>query len=230
MHKETNKLNIETLKKKFDDLLPPFCRLPLLFTVILNFSVYFGSRLIAGNWTHHNIETELDRQIPMVYWMVVIYFCCYIFWIVNYIYNARMDKTHCYRFLAADWIAKVVCFIFYVGYPTTNTRPEIVGNDIFAGLMRLLYKIDSADNLFPSIHCLVSWLCYIGIRGNKKVPLWFRVVSCICALAVCVSTVTTKQHVLYDVFAGIGLVELTYFITGKIVKSKANEKETKEAN
>lgn len=79
-----------------------------------------------------------------------------------------MDKRHCYRFLMADWLAKAVCFICYVVYPTTNTRPEIVGSDIWAQLMRFLYSMDAADNLFPSIHCLVSWLCYIGIRGNKS--------------------------------------------------------------
>lgn len=99
---------------------------------------------------------------------VVIYFGCYIFWIIGYLYNAAMDKRHCYRFLMADWLAKAVCFICYVVYPTTNTRPEIVGSDIWAQLMRFLYSMDAADNLFPSIHCLVSWLCYIGIRGNKK--------------------------------------------------------------
>lgn len=129
-----------------------------------------------------------------------------------------MDKRHCYRFLMADWLAKAVCFICYVVYPTTNTRPEIVGSDIWAQLMRFLYSMDAADNLFPSIHCLVSWLCYIGIRGNKKVPQWIRTTFCICAIAVFISTLTTKQHVIYDVVAGVALVEVTYRVSKLIVK------------
>lgn len=36
--------------------------------------------------------------------------------------------------------------------------------------MRLLYWIDAADNLFPSIHCLVSWLCWIGVRRRRDIP------------------------------------------------------------
>lgn len=152
----------------FNRILPKYSRIPLLFTVVLNFSVYWGARAIAGGFIHHNIETSLDDMIPVVYPTVVIYFGCYIFWIIGYLYNAAMDKRHCYRFLMADWLAKAVCFICYVVYPTTNTRPEIVGSDIWAQLMRFLYSMDAADNLFPSIHCLVSWLCYIGIRGNKK--------------------------------------------------------------
>ena len=102
------------IKEKLDWLLPKFCRIPLLFTVILNFSVYWGSRAIAGNWYHHNIETPVDAMIPTVYWTVIIYFGCYIFWIINYIYNARMSKEHCYIFLGTDWIGKVICFILYV--------------------------------------------------------------------------------------------------------------------
>ena len=85
-------------------------------------------------------------------------------------------------------------------------------------LMRFLYSMDAADNLFPSIHCLVSWLCYIGIRGNKKVPQWIRTTFCICAIAVFISTLTTKQHVIYDVVAGVALVEVTYRVSKLIVK------------
>ena len=132
----------------FNRILPKYSRIPLLFTVVLNFSVYWGARAIAGGFIHHNIETSLDDMIPVVYPTVVIYFGCYIFWIVGYLYNAAMDKRHCYRFLMADWLAKAVCFICYVVYPTTNTRPEIVGSDIWAQLMRFLYSMDAADNLF----------------------------------------------------------------------------------
>ena len=151
----------------FNRILPKYSRIPLLFTVVLNFSVYWGARAIAGGFTHHNIETALDGMIPVVYPTVVIYFGCYIFWIIGYLYNAAMDRTHCYRFLMADWLAKAVCFICYVVYPTTNTRPEIVGSDIWAQLMRFLYSMDAADNLFPSIHCLVSWMCFIGLRRHR---------------------------------------------------------------
>lgn len=197
----------------FNRIFPKYSRIPLIITVILNFGVYWGARAIAGGWEHHNIETALDRMIPVVNWTVLIYFGCYIYWIAGYIYNAARDKKHCYRFLMADWLGKAVCFICYIVYPTTNTRPQITGTDIWAQLMRLLYNIDEADNLFPSIHCLVSWLCYIGVRGNKKVPLWIRVTFCVCSVAVFISTLTTKQHVIYDVVAGVILIEVTYRIS-----------------
>ena len=63
----------------FNRILPKYSRIPLLFTVVLNFSVYWGARAIAGGFIHHNIETSLDDMIPVVYPTVVIYFGCYIF-------------------------------------------------------------------------------------------------------------------------------------------------------
>ena len=80
--------------------------------------------------------------------------------------------------------------------------------------MRFLYQVDAADNLFPSIHCLTSWFCYIGIRGRREVPKWYRVFSCLFALAVFISTLTTKQHVIIDVIAGAALAEVAYRVAG----------------
>ena len=48
---------------------------------------------------------------------------------------------------------------FFLAIPTTNVRPNIVGNGIWENAMIWLYKIDPANNLFPSIHFLTSWLC-----------------------------------------------------------------------
>lgn len=51
-----------------------------------------------------------------------------------------------------------------------------------------------------------------------KVPQWIRTTFCICAIAVFISTLTTKQHVIYDVVAGVALVEVTYRVSKLIVK------------
>ena len=72
--------------------------------------------------------------------------------------------------------------------------------------------MDDPTRLFPSIHCLVSWFCFIGIRGRKNVPRAYRVFSCLFALLVCVSTQFTKQHYIVDVFGGILLAEGMYWL------------------
>jgi membrane-associated phospholipid phosphatase len=80
-------------------------------------------------------------------------------------------------------------------------------------MVKFVYGVDSASNLFPSIHCLVSWFCFIGIRKSKKIPLWYKVFSCIFAILVCASTQFTKQHYLIDVVGGILIAELCFYLT-----------------
>lgn len=202
------------VKQRLSEIIPVWAWIPLLFEFGLNNLVYAGSKVIAASWHHYNIESPLDTAIPFLPWTISVYFGCYVFWIVNYIVCVRLGKERAWRFLSADFAAKLICLVCFLVFPTTNTRPEVSGASIWDALMRFLYHVDSADNLFPSIHCLTSWFCYIGLRGQKAVPRWYRTFSCIFALAVFVSTLTTKQHVLIDVAAGAALAEGMYWVSG----------------
>lgn len=195
-------------------IMPAYSWIPLVTAFSWNMIVYSGSKIIAGDWHHYNIETQLDLAIPFLPWTILIYFGCYLFWIANYILSARQGQEEAWRFLSADFLAKCICLFFFLAFPTTNTRPEVVPEGFWGTLMHFLYTVDSADNLFPSIHCLTSWFCYIGVRGRKNIPVAYRIFSCAAAVAVFISTLTTKQHVLADVVAGVLLAELCYFIAG----------------
>ena len=188
---------------------------PLILTVSCNALAYYGTRLFTTNMVHHNLSNWLDDQIPLIPWTVVIYFGCYVLWIVNYILGCRQERKVAFQFISADFLAKVICMICFVIFPTTNVRPNISGNTIWDIGMRLLYSVDAADNLFPSIHCLTSWFCYIAVRENDKIPIWYRRFSAFAAVLVFVSTLTTKQHVLIDVVAGVALAEGCYYFVKK---------------
>ncbi len=41
--------------------IPVYARLPLILTIIWNQTVYYGAKLLAGNWPHHDFTTTLDR-------------------------------------------------------------------------------------------------------------------------------------------------------------------------
>ena len=185
----------------------------LLFAVAWNQSVYYFSRWIAGSWHHYDMTLPIDEWFPLVPWTTVIYFGCYLFWAINYGLCAMREKEKSHPFFAADILAKAICLVLFLAVPTTNVRPEIVGDGIWEESMRMLYASDAADNLFPSIHVTVSWLCFIGVRNRKDIPLWYRVLSLIMALAVCVSTLTTKQHVIVDVVAAIAIAEICCVVT-----------------
>ena len=206
---------IKTIKK----FIPLYGILPLLCCFALNMLVYSGAMTICADWKHYDLTTPFDRMVPLSSGWMYIYFGCYLFWIANYILVARVHKdnpSEFYRFVTTDMMSRIVCGIFYFLMPTTNIRPEVIGDTFADALLRFLYAIDQPANLFPSIHCLVSWMCYIGIRGNKKTPAWYRAFSCIFAILVVISTQTTKQHYIVDAIAGLLLAEGLFALNKRI--------------
>ncbi|MCB5474019.1 phosphatase PAP2 family protein [Blautia luti] len=198
--------------KKITRIVPAYGFFPLVFSFVFNCLVYSGSRAVAGSWYHHNIESNLDLRLPFLPQFLIIYFGCYIFWAANYILAARQDREEVYRFFTADFISRCVCLVIFLAYPTTNTRPVIEGSGFWDLLAGWLYSIDAADNLFPSIHCLVSWFCFLAVKGQKKIPIWYKAVSFILAVLVFLSTLFSKQHVIVDVAGGIFLAQGCFWI------------------
>lgn len=206
---------MDTIREKLACIVPKYSVVPLIFSVSFNMLVYVGSRLVAGDWRHYNIEGPLDRMVPLWPPSVVIYLGCYLFWIANYILIARQGKREVCQFFSADFISRVVCLAFYLIFPTTNVRPVVEPAGFWNQALLFLYAVDAPDNLFPSIHCLVSWFCYIGLRKRNEVCVWYRAFSYVMAILVCASTLLTKQHVVIDVCGGILLAEICFWLGKK---------------
>lgn len=200
------------IRRKKGPIIPSYAIFPLCAIMIVNFVVYFGTDLLAGSWKHYDLTLPIDRAVPVIPGFVLVYLGCYIFWIVNYVIILRLGEVHCARFTTADIMSRLVCGVFYLALPTTNIRPILSGSGIWVTLLQGVYAIDAPTRLFPSIHCLVSWFCFIGIRGQKSIPKAYRIFSCLFALLVCASTQFTKQHYIVDVIGGILLAEGTYWV------------------
>lgn len=205
----------EIFKKKFNKIVPIYAIPTLIFIVLYNQFIYAGTQFLMKNAQHYNLTLELDKHVPFSSWWITIYLGCYAFWVINYVLIAKCGKEKWYRFLTADLIAKTICGVIFIVLPTTIVRPEILGNSIFDKVTKVIYGLDMPTNLFPSIHCLASWLCYIGIRNVKSVSKAYRVFSCIFALLVCASTQFVKQHYIVDVITGIAIAEIAMYIARK---------------
>ena len=208
---------MDRTKKKW---IPQYAVVPLLSCITVNFIIYMWIADFAASWKHYDFTTAFDKKVPLVPEFVLVYLGCYVFWFVNYILIARQGKEHCYRFAAADIMSRLICCAFFLLLPTTNVRPELTGGGVCVRLLQFVYDIDAPTKLFPSVHCLVSWFSYIGIRGRKNIPRFYRAFSCIFALLVCVSTQFTKQHYVIDIFGGIAVAELTYYLAFRTDFSK----------
>ena len=193
-------------------LIPSYAAFPLFFALLWNQAVYYGARIATASFPHYDLTTYFDRLIPVVPFFTSIYFLAFPFWAAGYILSVRISRDQAMTLLCGDFLSKGVCLVFFLLFPTTNTRPEIAGRGIWETLLLWLYQTDSPDNLFPSIHCLVSWLCFAGIRRQPTIPLPSQAATLFMALLVFLSTLFTRQHVIADVLGAIVIGEACYRI------------------
>lgn len=199
------------IKKLLNEYIPLWSILPLLTIFVVNSLIYSGSSMLTANRYHYDFTTALDRAVPVLPVFVWFYILAFPFWAAGYVLAARRGKDMFYRFVATDLTIHFICFICFILIPTTNIRPEIAGNTISERILLLVYSLDggnSPSNLFPSIHCYVSWMCWKGVAGSEKIPKWYQRFSLIFAVLVIISTQVLKQHYIVDAVAALILVEL----------------------
>ena len=207
-------------REKLASIYPTYSILPIAAMLGMNMVAYMGTRIFTTGRYHYNIESPLDRMLPLVPFFVVFYVLAFAQWITGYLLIGREKKEYCYRFFLGEIIAKAICLVIFLVFPTTLNRPEITGNGIFERLLAFIYSVDAADNLFPSIHCLESWMCWRGCRKltQTRLPGWFSGANLVRTLLVFASTVLCKQHVLIDIAGGVAVVEIGLFLAPKILK------------
>lgn len=171
----------------------------------VNALVYWPTQLLAQGRNLTDMTTALDRAIPILPLWSLVYLGAYVFWMVNYTLMLREETWG--DLIGADVAAKCVCGLIFLLLPTTNVRTAVTGDGLGENLLRLIYQLDAPLDLFPSIHCLESWICFRGILGSRKTPGWYQAVSFVLCVAVCLSTLFTGQHVVADVLGGILLAE-----------------------
>ena len=68
----------------------------------------------------------------------------------------------------------------------------------------------------------------LPVRSQKAIPLWYKLLSVLMALAVCLSTLTMRQHVLADVFSGVLLAEVSYQLTALVFRLRSRRSSGKK--
>ena len=104
-------------------------------------------------------------------------------------------------------IIMIACLACFLGYPVTIQRPEITESGIFNDWMRFLYRVDSPTNLCPSLHVVISYLCWRGTMGCRKIPKWYTWFNLAFLILVCFSILFVKQHYVLDIVAAVVVTE-----------------------
>jgi membrane-associated phospholipid phosphatase len=87
-----------------------------------------------------------------------------------------------------------------------------------------IYQAAGPRNALPSMHTLMSWLCILALRLDKKIPLVNKIIIWVLSLAIIIATQTLKQHYIIDLIVGLLLAEAAYWLlrNSKLVKIIGN--------
>ncbi len=198
---------IKNIFLKLKKLIPDYAVMPIASMLILNAVVFWGTRLITDNMTHYDLSGVMDYHIPFVPVFIIPYLLAFVQWIVGYIVIARQGKDYCERVMGGEMISKLFVGAIFLLYPTMMLRGEVTGSDVFSQAVALLYRMDAPTNLFPSIHCLESYICMKSALEMKDVGNRYRFAMVIMSILVFMSTVFIKQHVILDFFGAVIVAE-----------------------
>jgi membrane-associated phospholipid phosphatase len=155
--------------------------------------------------------TWIDFAFPFMPWTGWIYATVYVMPLLPTIFVS--ERNEILGMLWAFIIGATVCFTVFLIYPTTFPRPVLEHTGLATLPLYLFHQVDTPQNCLPSGHVTFSFLsAFFMYRVNPKwgayLILW--------AVLIAISTLTTKQHYLWDVVTGYLLARVSYKIVQKI--------------
>ena len=198
---------MQTERRSFKERFPRYVWITFIYLAAIDLLTFYATRPILPYLPAHSLSTPLDELIPLRPEWVTIYFLSFLSWLVTILWMLAESKQHAYRLCGVYTIIMIVCLICFLGYPVTIQRPEITESGFFNDWMRFLYQVDSPTNLCPSLHVVISYLCWRGVMGCKKIPKWYQWFNLFFLILVCFSILLVKQHFVADIAAAVVVTE-----------------------
>lgn len=181
----------------------------------------YGVCQIWFNYCERTIEpkyymvSRLDYHIPFIKWFVIPYLFWFVYMGVIFWYVGKESKKEFYKLCIYMFGGMCVCYTIYMVFPNgQNLRPVIVENDILSRMISNIYMTDTPTNVCPSIHVYNSIAVHMALRrcGMLDDKPGIKLISFICMVLICASTMFIKQHSIKDVMWGTILAAVMYFL------------------
>uniref|UniRef100_UPI0040560E24 phosphatase PAP2 family protein n=1 Tax=Acetatifactor sp. TaxID=1872090 RepID=UPI0040560E24 len=189
--------------------------IPLIIYGIIYLS-WFGWLEQKVTKRYHVIHMEIDDYIPFCEVFIVPYFLWFLYVAAVVIYFLFKNKTDYYKtgiFLATGMtIFLAISTLWPNGH---HLRPAIMPRDnIFTQLVEMLYNVDTATNLWPSIHVYNSIGAHLAIVHSKEFEnrKFIRLASLLLSGSIILSTMFLKQHSFFDVLTAFVLATIMYLL------------------
>ena len=187
-----------------------FSKLVIVQAVLLVFQIimYFGCEYFQSGF--HDVKRGIDDKIPFVEWSVLVYVLWFPLIALFPIALFYVNEEYYVFYITAMFMEVVLSVICYMIYPTTFKRPK--PSDKLSGkLMAIVFKGSYRGvNCAPSLHCSSCYLIiFTALMAMHNVT---GIISIIVAVAIVISTMTTKQHTVIDVLSAIPMFVVCAFI------------------
>jgi membrane-associated phospholipid phosphatase len=154
-----------------------------------------SNRLAGG------IEPKLSIDIFPVWPVWVLpYILCYVLWFASMAWIILKTEDRLFRsFLAACLLTFSIGATTFIFFPTYVRPATVEGNDIFAGILRMIHGTWGRYDAFPSGHVYITTL--LTLFFSRWYPRW-KYLWIATLIVVSLSTLFAGQHYILDVLGG----------------------------
>jgi membrane-associated phospholipid phosphatase len=148
------------------------------------------------------LEQAWDQRIPFLAGTSFVYFSTYAIFVGPLFLITDLQQF--VLVLVAYTLVALVSNLIFLIYPTRVWRQEELPNThLGLSMLSLFQRVSKPVNSFPSMHTAYA-LC-AALAVYRVCGSWLGGLFGIWALAIAISTLTAKQHVLVDVIGGVAV-------------------------
>lgn len=177
--------------------------------------IFFSIKYLESDY--HYITTSLDLKIPFIKWHIYIYNMFYPLVLVLMAHLYIKDEDTYYKAIVASIIGYLMSDVVFLTYPTIMYgNRDIVVHNLTDWVVKITYLADNPPlNCLPSIHCLFCFQTAWSLLISKQISKKMKVFSTISMLVIIMTTLTVKQHYVYDVLLALLFVIITNIVVWK---------------
>lgn len=164
------------------------------------------------------VHSKLDDYIPFNELFIIPYCLWFIYIFVTIAYFFLTSKTDYYKCCAYLFIGMTICLFIYTVWPNGHylrvNLDELGRSNIFIDALSKIYSLDTATNVFPSIHVFNSIGAMIAINESERLHSikWLQWFTFVLTVMICLSTVYLKQHSVMDILGALILNIIMYVV------------------
>lgn len=177
----------------------------------LAFSFLYLGSASAGFFAPVLLEpSSIDRAIPLLEWSIWPYLTQFLLLPASIVLAANdADRSRTFYAMLLATLAATAVFLIW---PTEIMRPVQPKDGMTGIAWKLLYLSDTPRNCFPSLH--------VALAALSGVALWrcgMGWVAMLWPALIVLSTLTTKQHMAWDVLGGLLLGASAWVCTPRVI-------------